>query len=153
MLAAAQAAAYVAELQSRGKDAELFDFTLPGNPSLGARSGTVYTDAFRVVLQECGGATINYRVWRQYQTTSTGPGVVMVDGHLEEEPCSATPVPTTSSSSTTTAPPTDEEQPQNWGECMMDAGRLAVNAGDWVGRKAGEVQLPWSLRRCGRSRR
>ena len=36
VLAASQAAAYVAELQSRGKDAELLDFALPGNTSLGA---------------------------------------------------------------------------------------------------------------------
>ncbi len=101
---------------------------------------TPYTDAFRVILQECGGATINYRV-AAYQTTSAGPAYLKEVGHLEDEPCSATPVPTTSSSSRTTAPPTDEEEPQSWGECMMDAGRLAVNAGEWVGSKASELQL------------
>ncbi|WP_205305044.1 VWD domain-containing protein, partial [Nocardioides sp. 616] len=144
--AALQAAAYRDLLASMGKSAELLD--LNAEMAVGGAPG--YTDEFRVELQSCGRPTINYEVWYQYAVTATQPGVVMVDGDYESEPCgSRPPGPPPEDVDDEVEIPIDVEQPE-WTDCMVNAAGVAVDAAEWLTEKSRDLSYsllaPGSLR-------
>lgn len=79
-----QMLAYRDELEAQGRAVRPLATT---DPVLGQPHGDGGIDHFKIRIQDCGPANINYGVWYEFTTRAASDGVILVDNEEKEEQC------------------------------------------------------------------